>query len=192
VPGGADGLAPVGEAGPTAGAGRTGDRLGEALCAAGVVVLAVRRRVLPRPAALADALAATHWAADHAAELGADPRRLLVGGAGPGAVLAAAVAAHARDEGWPPLAGQVLADPGADEATPGELAGLAPAVVLASPGPAGTAARRHARRLADAGVAVTVVDLGPGVGVATASLRAALAMLAATPAATTTRWEMDA
>ena len=49
-------------------------------------------------AALADATAAVEWAADHAAELDADPGRLLVGGEGTGAWLATAVALEARDD----------------------------------------------------------------------------------------------
>ena len=43
------------------------------------------------------------WAADHAAELGADPDRLALVGAGSGAALAERVAELAVDEGWPPL-----------------------------------------------------------------------------------------
>jgi len=48
------------------------------------------------------------WVADHGEELGGDPQRLLVAGAGPGAELAAALVIHARDHGWPPIEGQVL------------------------------------------------------------------------------------
>jgi hypothetical protein len=50
-----------------------------------------------------DVLAATQWAADHAEELGADPARLLVGGTGAGAAVAAEVVARARRDGWPPV-----------------------------------------------------------------------------------------
>ena len=41
------------------------------------------------------------WAAEHAAELGGDPGRLLVGGQGAGSAAAAAVASQARAVGWP-------------------------------------------------------------------------------------------
>jgi hypothetical protein len=153
---------PAGTGGPGGAGGAGGDVLGElgrGLCAAaGVVVLAVRYRALPHAAALADAAVATHWAADHADELGADPRLLLVGGEGLGAALAAAVAERARHEGWPTIAHQLLVDPTDDlwrTGAPTDLVGVAPATVLATAGPAGAAGRRHAVRLARAGVAVT-------------------------------------
>jgi acetyl esterase/lipase len=41
------------------------------------------------------------WAAEHAAELGGDPGRLLVGGQGAGRAVAATVASQARAAGWP-------------------------------------------------------------------------------------------
>jgi acetyl esterase len=41
------------------------------------------------------------WAAEHAAELGGDPGRLLVAGEGAGRAVATAVASHARAAGWP-------------------------------------------------------------------------------------------
>jgi len=66
------------------------------LCADfGIVVLSVRTRALDA------ATTALEWTADHGAQLGADPGRLLVGGIGAGASLAAAVARGARDNGWP-------------------------------------------------------------------------------------------
>jgi acetyl esterase len=76
----------------------------------GVVVLSPTCRAAapaPHGAALADALATVHWAADHAAELGADPGRLLLAGTGVGGRLAAAVARQARDDGWPSVKHQV-------------------------------------------------------------------------------------
>jgi alpha/beta hydrolase family protein len=109
--------------------------LGRGLCSSvGVVVLAVGYRP-PSPgslgAALEDATTATHWAADHAAELGADPGRLVVAGEGVGADLAATVARHARDEGWPPILRQVLAHPRLGSGTlAAPLPGLAPATVV--------------------------------------------------------------
>lgn len=82
------------------------------LCAeAGVVVLAASFERTGE--ALPEAVAVTQWALDHAASLEGDPRWLLVGGQAVGGRLAAAVAAHARYEGWPPIAGLVLLEPGA-------------------------------------------------------------------------------
>jgi alpha/beta hydrolase fold len=67
-----------------------------------LVVLSVRT------AAFDTATTALEWAADHAAQLEADPGAVLVGGIGEGADLAARVAAGARENGWPELAGEVL------------------------------------------------------------------------------------
>jgi acetyl esterase len=66
---------------------------------AGLVVLAVRCDL----AGVHDGLNVLAWAADHAAELGADPARLLVGGEGAGATVAAAVAREAHAQRWPPV-----------------------------------------------------------------------------------------
>jgi acetyl esterase len=80
------------------------DPLCRAVCSgAGLVVLCVSYRRPSWPDGRCDAVLATEWAADHARELGADPDRLLVAGDGTGAALAAAVAAHARERGWPPV-----------------------------------------------------------------------------------------
>jgi acetyl esterase/lipase len=87
------------------------DALCRGVCAhVGVVVLSVMHRSaapdIPA-AALEDSMAAVHWAADHAAQLGADPGRLLVAGTGIGGPLAHAVARRARDDGWPAITRQV-------------------------------------------------------------------------------------
>lgn len=87
------------------------DPLCRAVCAAAeVIVLSVAYRRPLRPAGRTDAVLATEWAADHAHELGADPDHLLIAGEGGGAELAAAVAARARERGWPPLSHLAIDD----------------------------------------------------------------------------------
>jgi acetyl esterase len=71
---------------------------------AGIHVLAVDYRRAPEhraPAAIDDALAAYRWARQHAADLGADPRRVAVGGDSAGGNLATVVTRLARDAGDP-------------------------------------------------------------------------------------------
>ena len=92
------------------------------------------------------------WAADHAAELGADPARIVVAGHAAGARAAVGVALGACADGWPPIARQVLVAPrlGVLHAA---LAGLPPATVIGGgDGPA------YAARLRAAGVAVRAWD----------------------------------
>ncbi|MGH3675979.1 MAG: alpha/beta hydrolase [Mycobacterium sp.] len=81
----------------------THDNLCQLICRdAGVHVLSVDYRLAPEhkaPAAADDAFAAYRWALEHAAELGADPHRVAVGGDSAGGNLAAVVSQRARDEG---------------------------------------------------------------------------------------------
>ena len=135
----------------------------------GVVVLAVSDTRVTRmadEAALAEATTALQWAADHADELHADPGRLLIGGEGRGAWLAAAVALEARDDGWPSVVRQLLVVTTTSDTAAGaagvvpplrgpSLAGVAPAIVVTiGDGPHGVDARRYASRLRDAGIRV--------------------------------------
>ena len=50
-----------------------------------------------------DASSAIQWCADHGAELGGDPRRIILAGERSAAELVAALAREARDRGWPPI-----------------------------------------------------------------------------------------
>ncbi len=81
------------------------------------IVVSVDYRLAPEhpwPAAVKDAYSAVRWVARNAGELGADPSRLLVGGDSAGGNLAAVTALKARNEGGPPIAGQILYYPGTD------------------------------------------------------------------------------
>ena len=93
----------------------THDGMCRNLCGgAGALVISVDYRLAPEhrfPAASEDCLAATRWAAAHAAELGGDPARIVVAGDSAGGNLAAVTALRIRDEGGPKLAGQLLLYP---------------------------------------------------------------------------------
>jgi acetyl esterase len=95
----------------------TADSTARALSnAAGVVVVSVDYRLAPEhkfPAAVDDCLAVVRWVAEHAAELGADPGRLAVGGDSAGGNLAAVVCQELRDSG-PAIRFQLLVYPVTD------------------------------------------------------------------------------
>ncbi len=85
--------------------------------AAGCVTIAAGYRLAPEhkfPAAVHDCHAATSWVASHAAEFGADPARLAVGGDSAGGNLVAAVTLLARDQGGPAIIHQLLVYPNTD------------------------------------------------------------------------------
>jgi acetyl esterase/lipase len=74
----------------------------------------------PHPGPVEDCYAGLAWVAEHAAELGIDPARIVVGGASAGGGLSAAVALLARDRigrdgRGPVLAGQLLLCPMLDD-----------------------------------------------------------------------------
>ncbi|MDP1631161.1 MAG: alpha/beta hydrolase [Caulobacter sp.] len=85
------------------------------LCkASGVRVLAVDYRLAPEhpfPAAHDDALAATRWAFDHAAEIGFDSARIAIGGDSAGGNLAACISLELRGDPKRKLAFQLLLYP---------------------------------------------------------------------------------
>src|ERR1700761_3092491 len=86
--------------GMVAGSIETHDRLAAALAdATGCRLISVDYRLAPEhkfPAAVDDAIAATEFVARHAASLGIDPARLVVGGDSAGATLAAVVSQHTQ------------------------------------------------------------------------------------------------
>jgi len=85
--------------------------------AVGCAVVSVDYRLAPEhkfPAAADDAFAATQWVAQHAAELGGDPKRIAVGGDSAGGNLAAVVSLLARDAAGPALAFELLVYPVTD------------------------------------------------------------------------------
>ncbi|MGD9620568.1 MAG: alpha/beta hydrolase [Mycolicibacterium sp.] len=96
----------------------THDDLCREICRAGRLhVLSVDYRLAPEhkaPASSQDAYAAYLWAREHAAELGADPQRIAVGGDSAGANLAAVVSLRTRDERQEPPALQLLLYPVTD------------------------------------------------------------------------------
>jgi acetyl esterase len=99
----------------------THDNMARFICQrAQCLVLSVNYRLAPEhpfPAAVEDSFAAICWAAEHAAEIGGDPHRLLVGGDSAGGNLAAVVAHMAARQGGPNLVGQVLLYPATNGAS---------------------------------------------------------------------------
>jgi acetyl esterase len=80
----------------------------------GVLVVSVDYRLAPEhkfPAGLEDCRVAAEWVLAHAAELGGDPRRVMVGGDSAGGTLATVVALLLRDKGVTGLVGQILVYP---------------------------------------------------------------------------------
>ncbi|GHE05050.1 alpha/beta hydrolase [Streptomyces alanosinicus] len=83
-----------------------------------LAVVSVEYRLAPKaryPAAVEDCYAGLVWVAGHAAELGVDARRIVVGGKSAGGGLAAALALLTRDRGGPAPAGQLLLCPMLDD-----------------------------------------------------------------------------
>jgi acetyl esterase len=94
----------------------------DALCrtltnSVGCLTVSIGYRLAPEdpfPAAVEDCYAGLRWVADHAADLGGDPKRLAVAGDSAGGNLAAVTALLARERGGPALSGQVLVYPTTD------------------------------------------------------------------------------
>ncbi|MFJ3667217.1 alpha/beta hydrolase [Streptomyces sp. NPDC090106] len=86
----------------------------EWLDALGAVVVTVDYRLAPEATGTTpvdDCYQGLLWVAEHSAELGIDPARIVVAGASAGGGLAAGVTLLARDRGTPAIAAQVLIGP---------------------------------------------------------------------------------
>ena len=78
------------------------------------MVVAVDYRLAPEfkfPAAVDDSHAVLRWLASHGSEIGVDAKRIAVGGDSAGGNLAAVLSILARDQGFPPIALQLLIYP---------------------------------------------------------------------------------
>jgi acetyl esterase/lipase len=108
--------------GLVAGSIETHDRVAAALAVTtGCRLVSVDYRLAPEhtfPAAVDDAIAAVDYVARHAASLGIDAGRLVVGGDSAGATLATIVCQHALQTGHPAIALQCLICPVLDCAEP--------------------------------------------------------------------------
>ena len=83
-----------------------------------LAVVSVEYRLAPEtrhPGPVEDCYAGLSWTVAHAAGLGTDPARVIVGGVSAGGGLSAAVALLARDRGAPALLGQLLVCPMLDD-----------------------------------------------------------------------------
>ena len=113
--------------GLVAGSVDTHDRIAAALAhTTGCRLISVDYRLAPEhkfPAAVEDAIAATHHVLANADALGIDAHRVVVGGDSAGATLAAIVCQHAVQNAWPELAAQCLICPVLDfeETSPSRL-----------------------------------------------------------------------
>jgi hypothetical protein len=118
------------------------DLLSRGLSSAGCVVLAVAAG----PDRSCD-MAALGWAAEHAAELGAHPDRLLVCGHQAGGASAAWLAIGALEGGWPALRRQLLVHPifTPQSPAPSTISGAAPATVVTNGDPNDDGGRYAAR-----------------------------------------------
>lgn len=100
----------------------THDNVAREMCETlGCTTISVDYRLAPEhpfPAAPDDTLASVRWAAEHAAELGVSPDRIILSGDSAGANLAAVTCLRLRDEGGPSVAGQILVYPVTDYHTP--------------------------------------------------------------------------
>jgi acetyl esterase/lipase len=101
--------------GMVAGSIETHDHIAASLAdATGCRLISVDYRLAPEhkfPAAVEDAIAATEFVARHAASLGIDATKLVVGGDSAGATLAAVVCQHALRHGAPAVLAQCLICP---------------------------------------------------------------------------------
>jgi acetyl esterase len=93
----------------------------------GCRLISVGYRLAPEhkfPAAVEDAIAATEWVFEHAASLGIDAKRIVVGGDSAGATLSAVVCQDAKENAGPPILLQCLICPVLDfeEASPSRQA----------------------------------------------------------------------
>jgi acetyl esterase/lipase len=82
------------------------------------VVVSVEYRLAlehPHPAPVEDVYAGLSWVAEHAAEIGADPERIIIAGTSAGGGLTAALALLSRDRKGPRPIGQVLMCPMLDD-----------------------------------------------------------------------------